>query len=109
MLHLFSRPYPSSIAGVLIDVKVGFEGKNFTMTYSPHQRHNGVEALSEEARTTIIAVNEEVEQVGWGRWNVTLSGDDIAHVSVNRTIERQIRIIVSEEWTGEQVAVALSL
>lgn len=81
MMKLFSRPYPSSTAGVLHYFRFDWDKNIFSMTYSPVA--NG---------TTIIKLNKD-----WGKWKVEIV-DGVSEGVDIKEIDGGVTIVVKEGW-----------
>lgn len=96
MTKLFSRPFPSSVAGALSSFRFDWDLSTLHLSYIP--RIKG---------TSLISLNSEVE-MGWGEWNVTVLEASKEFVQVVH-IEGGIELTVLEGWEGNIVDIEVSL
>lgn len=96
MLHLFSRPYPSSVAGDVKSFHFNFKSHTFKLHFTPK--------FSSACSTTIISINED-EDANWGEWVVGLERVDEklfeeGLVKVEK-VRGCIKVVVEEKWQGD--------
>ena len=100
MLQLFSRPYPSSVAGTVAKYHFDWKRHVFTMTYTPIAGGG----------STSIAINEDAD-AGWTTWVIHLSRKhgvvDMETVEIERDT-KSFRVKVKEGWTEGPLTLTLS-
>jgi hypothetical protein len=100
MLKLFSRPYPSSVAGIVAAYHFDWKHHVFTMTYTPIVGGGW----------TTLAINED-KDAGWTTWVIHLSREsgavDMSTVEIERDV-RSIRVQVKEGWKEGTLSLKLS-
>lgn len=95
MLHLFSRPYPSSISGVVNSFDFDMNTQTFQLTYTP---------ATSATNYTIISINEDFD-AGWGEWLVGLERPNGGKVDEGRVklekVAGSVRVWVMPGWQGD--------
>ena len=96
MLKLFSRPFPSSIAGVLKSFHFDWKKHILTLDYIPIV-----------GGSTLVYLNEETE-CGWQPWEIVVLGSSGMGVEATR-VEGGVRVSISEKWRSETGILSLEI
>ena len=95
MLKLFSRPFPSSIAGVLKSFSFDWKRHILTLSYIPVV-----------GGSTHIYLNDEAE-CGWQPWELRVKGESVGVVASRE--KTGIVVMASEKWKSESGILSLEI
>ena len=95
MLKLFSRPFPSSIAGVLQSFHFDWKHHVLSLAYIPIV-----------GGTTRIYFNDETE-CGWRPWEIIVKGDAVGVVASRET--SGVAVMMTKEWKSESGILKLEI